>query len=315
MKMTKSVLIALGGNALLQAGEKGTDAEQLLHVKETVARCIEILEEGYSIILTHGNGPQVGAILLKNEIAKDTLPPMPLDICGAESQGLIGYMIQREFYNVLELSKMSRPVVSVLTQVLVNKHDKAFENPTKPIGPFYSEEQSKALQKDKGWTMVYQEGKGFRRVVPSPLPIAIVEKEAIKDLMDKEVIVIACGGGGIPVIREADNTLKGVEAVIDKDRTAAVLGRNLGVDILMILTDVDKVAINFGKKNQQFLSKLTVDEAKKYIELGQFGKGSMEPKVQAACDFVENGGKKAIITSLDKSKMALDGLTGTVITL
>lgn len=313
--MTKSVLIALGGNALLQAGEKGTDAEQLLHVKETVARCIEILEEGYSIILTHGNGPQVGAILLKNEIAKDTLPPMPLDICGAESQGLIGYMIQREFYNVLELSKMSRPVVSVLTQVLVNKHDKAFENPTKPIGPFYSEEQSKALQKDKGWTMVYQEGKGFRRVVPSPLPIAIVEKEAIKDLMDKEVIVIACGGGGIPVIREADNTLKGVEAVIDKDRTAAVLGRNLGVDILMILTDVDKVAINFGKKNQQFLSKLTVDEAKKYIELGQFGKGSMEPKVQAACDFVENGGKKAIITSLDKSKMALDGLTGTVITL
>jgi carbamate kinase len=313
--MTKSILIALGGNALLQAGEKGTDKEQLSHVRETAACCLKIIQDGYRLILTHGNGPQVGAILLKNEIAKDTLPPMPLDICGAESQGLIGYMIQREFYNVLEISKISKPVACILTQVLVNSHDPAFANPTKPIGPFYKEEESKVLEKKQGWTMVYQQGKGFRRVVPSPIPITIVEKEVIKDLIENDVIVIACGGGGIPVIRESNGTLTGVEAVIDKDRTAAVLGNNLGVDILMILTDVDKIAINFGKKDQKFLDKITVAEAKKYIAEGHFGKGSMEPKVQAACHFVENGGKKAIITSLNKSKMALDGLTGTIITL
>ena len=313
--MTKTILIALGGNALLQAGEKGTDQEQLSHVKETAARCLEIIQEGYRVVLTHGNGPQVGAILLKNEIAKDTLPPMPLDICGAESQGLIGYMIQREFYNVLEVSKISKPVACVLTQVLVNSHDPAFSHPTKPIGPFYKEEESKILEREKGWTMVYQQGKGFRRVVPSPVPITIVEKDVIKDLIENDVIVIACGGGGIPVIRENDGTLTGVEAVIDKDRTAAVLGNNLGLDILMILTDVEKIAINFGKKDQKFLDKLTVEEAQKYIAQGHFGKGSMEPKVQAACHFVQNGGKKAIITSLKKSKMALDGLTGTIITL
>lgn len=313
--MTKSILIALGGNALLQAGEEGTSEQQLSHVKETAARCLEIIQEGYRLILTHGNGPQVGAILLQNEIAKDTIPPMPLDICGAESQGLIGYMIQREFYNVLELSKVAKPIACVLTQVLVNTHDPAFANPTKPIGPFYKEEESKLLEKERGWKMVYQQGKGFRRVVPSPIPITIVEKEVIKDLIERDVIVIACGGGGIPVIRENNGTLTGVEAVIDKDRTAAVLGNNLGADVLMILTDVDKIAINFGKKDQRFLDKITVDEAKKYIADGHFGKGSMEPKVQAACHFVENGGKKAIITSLNKSKMALDGLTGTIITL
>jgi carbamate kinase len=313
--MRKNVLIALGGNALLQAGESGTDLEQIAHVRETAVRCLEIIEDGYSVVLTHGNGPQVGAILLKNEIAKDTLPPMPLDICGAESQGLIGYMIQREFYNILEEAKISKSVGCVLTQVLVNQNDPAFAHPTKPIGPFYKEEEKKELEKEKGWTMIYQEGKGYRRVVPSPIPITIVEKEIIKTLMDNGIIVIACGGGGIPVIREENGTLKGVEAVIDKDRTAAVLGRNLGVDVLMILTDVDKVAINFGKKDQKFLDKLTVEQAKRYIQMGHFGKGSMEPKVQAACEFVENGGSKAIITSLNKSKMALDGHTGTIITL
>ena len=313
--MSEIVLIALGGNALLRAKEEGTIEQQLKHVKETTKHCLEIIKEGYSLVLTHGNGPQVGAILLKNEITKEKLPPMPLDVCGAESQGLIGYMIQREFYNTLELGKKSMPVVTILTQVLVNAHDPAFENPTKPIGSFYSEEESKNLQKEKGWQMVYQEGKGYRRVVPSPMPIDIIEKEEIKHLIDFKTIVIACGGGGIPVIREEDGSLKGVEAVIDKDRTAAVLGKKIGAHILMILTDVEQAAINFGKSDQKSIDKLTVEEAKKLIKENQFGKGSMEPKIEAACHFVENGGKKAIITSLEKCKMALDGQTGTIITL
>lgn len=313
--MGEIVLIALGGNALLRAKEEGTAAQQLKHVKETTKHCLEIIKEGYTLVITHGNGPQVGAILLQHEIASKTVPAMPLDICGAESQGLIGYMIQREMYNTLEAAKLPKPVACILTQVLVNKHDEAFKHPTKPVGLFYKEEESKKLAKEKGWIMVYQQDKGYRRVVPSPMPIDIIEKEEIKHLIEHGTIVIACGGGGIPVIREEDETLKGVEAVIDKDRTAAVLGKKIGAHILMVLTDVERAAINFGKPDQKFLGKITVEEARKYIKEGQFGKGSMEPKVEAACHFVEEGGKKAIITSLEKCKSALDGHTGTIITL
>ncbi|KPK33681.1 MAG: carbamate kinase [Chlamydiae bacterium SM23_39] len=311
----EKVLIALGGNALLRAEDKGTYEDQIKHVKETASQFLKIIEAGYQLAITHGNGPQVGAILLQNEIAKDQIPSMPLDICGAESQGLIGYMLQREFYNVLEEVKLGISIVALLTQVLVNKNDPAFENPTKPIGPFYSEEEKIKLEKEKKWKMIYQENKGYRRVVPSPIPIDIVEGEIIKELYDNKVIVISCGGGGIPVIRRDDGSLMGVEAVIDKDNTGAVLAKKIGADTFMILTDVEKVYLNFGKKNQKELNKITVAEAKKYIEEEEFGTGSMKPKVEAACRFLEQGGKKVIITALEKSVNALRGLTGTVITL
>lgn len=311
--MTKKevVLVALGGNALQQSGEKGTVEEQRAHVKETADHLIKILEDGYSLLITHGNGPQVGSILLKNERSEDHLPPMPLDVCGAETQGMIGYMIQQEFHNHLQAKGREERVVTLCTQTLVDGDDPAFKNPSKPIGLFYTKEKADALKKEKGWDIVEQVGKGFRRVVPSPLPVEIIEGELIEKLLREGVIVVACGGGGIPVIREKEGNLKGVEAVIDKDRTAAVLGKNVGAEILLILTDVEQVALNFGKENQKNLKKLSVEEAKAYGKQGEFGAGSMGPKVEAACAFIESGGKKAIITSLKKAGEALKGTTGT----
>ncbi len=309
--MTEKLLIALGGNALLRKGEKGTAEEQLIHVNNTCHQFLELIKEGYHLTITHGNGPQVGSILLKNEYSKDKIPPMPLDICGAESQGFIGYMIQRTLYNTLKEKKLSYPVVTLLTQVLVDKHDPAFENPTKPIGPFYSKEEAEKLIKEKKWAMVEQQMKGYRRVVPSPDPIDIIEGKIIKELVETKAIIIACGGGGIPVILENEKSLKGVEAVIDKDHTAAVLAKVIKADILMILTDVEKVFVNFGKPNQKGLNSLTLKEADNYLKNNEFAKGSMGPKVEAACRFIKEGGKKAIITSLEKAKDALKGKTGT----
>ncbi|MBN2479055.1 MAG: carbamate kinase [Parachlamydiales bacterium] len=309
----EKVLIALGGNALLRSTEKGTDKEQLLHVQETAKHFLSIIKEGYLISVTHGNGPQVGAILLQNEIAKDTIPSMPLDICGAESQGFIGYMIQRLTFNEITKQSDDIKVVTVLTQVLVDKNDPAFKNPTKPVGPYYSEDEAIRLRSEKNWTMVEQIGKGFRRCVPSPEPKEIVEAFSIKELFSKKVIVVSCGGGGIPVIKNSDGTLVGVEAVIDKDKTASVLAKTINADVLMILTDVEKAFINFHKPNQEALGNISVKEARKYLAEDQFGKGSMGPKIEAACRFVESGGKKAIITSLEKAIDALKGTTGTII--
>ena len=309
--MTEKILVALGGNALLRAGEKGTIQEQLFHVKETVTCFVEILKAGYSLAITHGNGPQVGDILLKNEMLAKKLPSMPLDICGAESQGMIGYMIQRLLTNELHLKKKDLSVVTLLTQTLVDKEDKAFQNPTKPIGPFYTKKQAVELEKEKKWIIVEQIGKGFRRVVPSPEPIDIIEGSIIRRLIEEKMVVITCGGGGIPVIKEKDGTLTGVEAVIDKDKTAAVLAKIIGAHILLILTDVEKVSLHFKQSDQKNLNKLTVKQAKLYQEEGEFGKGSMGPKIEAACRFIEAGGKKAIITSLEKTKEALQGKTGT----
>ena len=313
-KKKETVLIALGGNALQRSGEKGTAEEQLAHVRETSDRCVEILEGGYSLVITHGNGPQVGSILLKNEYSEDKLPPMPLDICGAETQGMIGYMIQQQLYNYLRAKKRKDRTVTLCTQTLVDQNDPAFKNPTKPIGPFYTEKHAHELREAKGWHIIEQVGKGFRRVVPSPMPIDIIEGDIIKEFIDEGLIVIACGGGGIPVIKEANGNLKGVEAVIDKDRTAAVLGYKIGAEILMILTDVEQVALNFGTPQQKNLDHLTIEEAKKYLKEGEFGVGSMGPKVEAACTFIQSGGKRALITSLEKAKDALEGLTGTSIT-
>lgn len=312
--MKEKVLIALGGNALLQAGEKGTAEDQLKHVKETAKHFLDIIEEGFLISVTHGNGPQVGAILLQNELASSTIPSMPLDICGAESQGLIGYMIQRLTFNEITKQEDDIKVVTVLTQVLVDKNDEAFKHPSKPVGPYYTKEESKKLEIEKKWTMVEQVGKGYRRCVPSPEPKEIIEAFSINHLFDKKVIVVSCGGGGIPVIRNDDGTLTGIEAVIDKDKTAAVLAKSIKADVLMILTDVEKAFINFHKPDQKGLDKISVAEARKYINDGQFAKGSMGPKMEAACRFVEAGGKKSIITSLAKALEALKGKTGTIIT-
>jgi carbamate kinase len=310
----KRVLAALGGNALLRSGEKGTAEEQFAHVKETCDRFIEILNEGYGLVVTHGNGPQVGNILLMNEFAEDKLPPMPLDICGAETQGMIGYMIQQQLHNRLRLHKMEYSVVTLCTQTLVHRDDPAFKHPSKPIGPYYTEKHAEELRIEKGWHLIEQIGKGFRRVVPSPLPIDIIEADIIKKFINEKIVVVVCGGGGIPVIEDKDGFLHGVEAVIDKDRTAAVLGRKVEAEILLILTDVEKVALNFGTPHQKNINKMTIDEAQKYLKSGEFGTGSMGPKVEAACEFVKEGGEKAIITSLEMAKEALGGETGTLIT-
>lgn len=312
--MKEKVLIALGGNALLRAGEKGSAEDQLKHVKETAKHFLDIIKEGYLISVTHGNGPQVGAILLQNEMSKKTIPSMPLDICGAESQGFIGYMIQRLTFNEITRQSDDIKVVTVLTQVLVDKEDAAFKNPSKPVGPYYTKEEALTFEKEKNWTMVEQIGKGFRRCVPSPEPIEIIEAFSIKTLFDQKVIVISCGGGGIPVIKDERGTLTGVEAVIDKDKTASVLAKTVNADVLMILTDVEKAYINFHKSNQEALGKITVSQARKYLDEGQFAMGSMGPKVESACRFVEKGGKKAIITSLENALYALKEKTGTIIT-
>lgn len=310
--MSQKLLIALGGNAILKAGEKGTAGEQFMRIHETCSHFLELIQAGYKLAITHGNGPQVGAILLQNEIAKDKLPAMPLDVCGAESQGLIGYMFSRQLFSRLKIAGVHKEVVCLVTQTLVDKDDPAFKNPVKPIGPFYKEKEAEVLKAEKKWQMVLQTGKGYRRVVPSPEPVDIIEGKVIEELFEQDKIVIACGGGGIPVIQTADGALKGVEAVIDKDYTAAVLAKKIKADILLILTDVEAVAINFGSPEQKNLAKLSIVEAEKYLKAGEFASGSMGPKVEAAMRFAKTGGK-AIITSLEKVKEALEGQSGTLI--
>ncbi len=311
--MAQKVVVALGGNALEDKGLPSTAESQLIVVKKTSERLAEISSQGYEIAVVHGNGPQVGRILLASETAKDVTPAMPFDVCGAMSQGYIGYHIQQALKFILKQQGRDIPVVSLVTQVVVDKNDKAFQNPTKPIGPFYSEEEAKRLQAEKGYSVKEDAGRGWRRVVPSPMPIKIVELDTVKKLWDS-TIVVTCGGGGIPVIEKEDGSLEGVAAVIDKDLAAERLAEDMDADVLLILTEVEKVAINFNKPNQQNLESLTVEEAKKYIDEGHFAPGSMLPKVQAAVKFAESKpGRKAIITSLYKAVDALEGKSGTVI--
>lgn len=308
------IVIALGGNALQSKGSEPTAEAQLEVVKRTCEYIAQISCNGYEMALVHGNGPQVGRIVLACETAKDTVPPMPFDVCGAMSQGYIGYHLQQALKYALNKRNRNVPVVTIATQMVVDKDDKAFLNPTKPIGAFYTEEEAKKLADEKHYTMKEDAGRGWRRVVASPIPRRIVEIKAVKKLWD-DTIVVTCGGGGIPVIEKPDGSLEGVAAVIDKDFAAELLAEEVNADILMILTEVEKVAINFNKPDQQNLSSLTLAEASKYIDENQFAAGSMLPKVQAAMKFVRaNPDKKAIITSLDKAIEALDGKTGTVIT-
>ena len=312
--MAEKIVIALGGNALQSGKSEATADAQLKVVKKTCEHIADISCMGYEIGIVHGNGPQVGRILLASETARDVTPAMPFDVCGAMSQGYIGYHIQQALKYALNKRDRNIPVVTIETQTVVEKHDPAFKHPTKPIGPFYTEEEAKELEKTKGYTMVEDAGRGWRRVVASPLPRKIVEIEAVRTLWPSS-IVISTGGGGIPVIQKRNGTFEGVAAVIDKDFGAELLAEEIGADCLLILTEVEKVAINFGKPDQQDLASLTLAEADKYIDEGQFAPGSMLPKVEAAMKFVRAyPNKKAIITSLDNAVDALQGKTGTVIT-
>lgn len=312
--MTERLVIALGGNALQSKDSAPTAEAQLEVVRRTAQHIAEISRRGYEMAVVHGNGPQVGRILLASETAKDTVPPMPFDVCGAMSQGYIGYHIQQALKYALSIRGRNYPVVTLATQVVVDERDPAFQNPTKPIGGFCTEEEAKRLEQEKGYVMREDAGRGWRRVVASPVPRRIVEIDAVRLLWD-HAIVITCGGGGIPVVEHPDGTLEGVAAVIDKDLAAELLAEQVQADALLILTEVEKVAIHFGKPNQQDLGHLSLAEAARYAAEGQFGVGSMLPKVEAAMRFVRaNPGKRAIITSLDKALDALDGKTGTVIT-
>ncbi len=308
------IVIALGGNALQTKNSAPTAEAQLEVVKQTCEYVAELSANGYELAVVHGNGPQVGRIVLASETAKDVVPVMPFDVCGAMSQGYIGYHIQQALRQALAKRNVDVPVVTLLTQVVVDAADPAFQKPTKPIGAFYTKEEAEELAATKGYTMKEDAGRGYRRVVASPLPKKIVEIGEVKKLFN-DTIVVTCGGGGIPVIENADGTLEGVAAVIDKDFAAELLAEQIGADALVILTEVEKVAINWGKPNQESLSHMTLAEAQRYVEEGHFAPGSMLPKVQAAMKFVTaNPGKKAIITSLDKAIESLEGKTGTVVT-
>ena len=310
----EKIVVALGGNALQSRDSAPTAEAQLEVVRRTAEQIAEISRRGYELAVVHGNGPQVGRILLASETARDVVPPMPFDVCGAMSQGYIGYHIQQALRYALSVRGRSVPVVSLTTQVVVDRRDPAFQNPTKPIGPFYTEEEARRLEQEKGYAMREDAGRGWRRVVPSPLPRKIVEIGSIRLLWD-HAIVVTCGGGGVPVAENPDGTLEGVAAVIDKDFAAGLLAEEVDADALLILTEVEKVAIRFGQPDQQDLDHMSLADAARYVEEGQFGAGSMLPKVEAAMRFARNHpGRRAIITSLDKCLDALDGKTGTTVT-
>ncbi len=309
--MKRTVIISIGGNTLIRGSEKGAIEEQFEHTNAAIAHIIKIIENGYKVIITHGNGPIVGNILIRNEAAKNIIPPMPLYICNADSEGGIGFMIQQTLYNQLKKKGIKRDVVTVVTQVVVDKNDPAFSNPTKPIGPFYTKEDADILKKEKGWAMMEDSRRGCRRVVPSPIPLKVIEADAIKKLADAGAIVIAAGGGGVPVVELPNGDLTGVDAVIDKDLATSLLAKNIGAELFINLTQIDKVYINFGKAAQTGLNKLSVSHAGKYLAQGEFASGSMGPKIEAAIEFLEAGGKEVIITTPELIEKAMEGEAGT----
>jgi carbamate kinase len=307
----KKILIALGGNALIKRGQIGTAKEQQENARNAAREIIELLEEGDQLLITHGNGPQVGDILLKNEVAKDKVPPMPLDICGAESQGMLGYVLQQNLDNEARKAGYEISIASIISQTIVDPKDPAFNSPSKPIGPFYSKEEAQELERSKSWKMILENGRGYRRVVPSPKPIEIVETRVIQTLFDDGILVIQSGGGGIPVVRAPGGLIIGVDAVIDKDLSAALLASTLKVNLLLILTDVEKVALHYGTPEQKNIDVMDLKECTEYMEEGQFANGSMKPKIEAAMNFVKSTENEVIITSLETALEAINGKTGT----
>lgn len=311
----KTAIIAIGGNALVRNGEEGTIYQQFANARETCATLMGIVKDGYEIVLTHGNGPQVGSALMRHEHSRDIIPPYPLGVCVAETVGSMGYMLQQTMQNTVKKFGLRKDTVTVITQVVVDRDDPSFSKPTKPIGQFFSKKGIDVKVREDGWNVVEDSGRGWRRIVPSPRPIRIVEKDTISHLLEKGKIVIACGGGGLPVIELEDGTLDGVEAVIDKDYASSKLAQQLGVDDFIILTNVDKVCLNYGKEDEEELDALTLADAKRHFDAGQFPPGSMGPKIEAAVEFLENGGKRAIITSHGSLVEAVRGNAGTHIVL
>lgn len=301
MSRKKTAVVALGGNAITKKGEEDTVARQFANTRESLEGIVHLIKDGYNLAIAHGNGPQVGNAILRVELARGKAPILPLGVCVADTEGGMGYMIEQSLENRLKKEKIKRDVVTMVTQVIVDKNDPSISHPTKFIGQFYAKEEAKRLAKENGWVVKEDRGKLWRRVVPSPIPLEIVEKKTIKTLVQNGVVVIAAGGGGIPVYVENNGTLEGVDAVIDKDRASAILARDIGAELLLILTEVDKVALNYGTLLQVNLDRLTVEEAKKYSAEGHFPPGSMGPKIEAAIQFLESGGKEVIITSICKA--------------
>jgi carbamate kinase len=309
---TKGIaVVAVGGNALIKDKAHQTVQDQYTCAKDTMKHIVDMIEKGWDVVVTHGNGPQVGFILRRSELAKDVLHEIPLDYCGADTQGAIGYMFQMALHNEFKRRGIKKDAATVVTQTVVDRNDPAFEHPSKPIGSFMEENEAKTRRDHDGWTVVEDAGRGWRRVVPSPRPVSIVEAEAIHNLINAGFTVVGVGGGGIPVIELEDGSLTGIEAVIDKDFGSSLLAKLIDADLFVISTAVEKVAINFNKPDQKWLDQMTVAEAKKYIEQGHFAPGSMLPKMQAIIQFLENGGKKALITDPEHISDALEGKTGT----
>ncbi|TFG75660.1 MAG: carbamate kinase [Thermodesulfobacteriales bacterium] len=311
--LKKTAVVAFGGNALMGEDGNSTYAEQMVKTDLMCNKLLSLFNMGYRILITHGNGPQVGNFLMQQESSAENIPPMPLDACSAMTQGQIGYMIEQRLRNTFTINNIKKPIIVFLTQVVVSKDDPAFNDPAKFIGPFFSKEDSEKLSRDEGWLMREDSGRGYRRIVASPKPVDIIEKEEIADMADRDFVVIACGGGGIPVIRDEAGCLSGVPAVIDKDFAAEMIGNYIGAELLLLITPVDRVAINFGTPEQKSISKMSLQEAEQYYLDGHFPPGSMGPKIQAAIQFLRSGGKKAIITSLDCIEAAIRGEAGTQI--
>lgn len=308
-------VVAFGGNALIKKGQEGTQWEQIENARETARSLIPILREGYRLVLVHGNGPQVGNILIQVEEAVTKVPPLSLDLCVGMSEGSIGYLLELALLNELRRSRLRRPigVVTLITEVVVDQNDPGFRRPTKPIGPFYPRFRADFLMHKQGWSMVEDSGRGWRKVVPSPRPLEVVQKDAIRRAVEDGGIVIAGGGGGIPVYRTQQGELRGVEAVIDKDYTAALIASDLRADLFIILTGVEQVAIQFGKPDQKSIRRMDVDEARKHQADGQFPEGSMGPKIRAAIEFVEKTGRDVLITCGPRLSEAMRGRAGTLL--
>lgn len=317
---TKTFVIALGGNCILRAGQKGTIEEQYENLRCTAEQLLGLLSGGSRIVITHGNGPQVGNLLLASTMAQDTIPPMPLDICVAATEGFMGYMIQNTLANCLRQAGAPHNITTVVSQVVVDRNDPAFQNPSKPIGPFYTESDAERLRQEQGWHIIQDSGRGYRRVVASPMPVSLQQARIINSMLDAGEIVVAVGGGGIPCIREDNRNLHGVEAVIDKDYASARLAIEVDADVLFFLTAVEYVYRDFATPHQKSLKNLSVAESKRLLEEDQFGKGSMEPKIRAAIMFLEAAKsdqrreREVIITLPETALAALEGKTGTRIT-
>lgn len=314
-RRSKLVVIALGGNAIISSGQRGTIAEQFENSRESLKGVVKCIQNGFDVVITHGNGPQVGDALIRAEMASNVVPLNPLGICVAETEGTMGYMLQQTLMNALKSANQDNPVVALVTQVLVDPSDDAFDNPTKPIGPSYEEWEAIKFRNERDWKLTENSHGEYRRVVASPVPLEIIDADVIKHLVDIGMVVIAAGGGGIPVRRNEDGKLEGVDAVIDKDFASAILAREVGASTLLMATAVEGVYLNFDTPGQELLSELKAEDARRYLEVGHFPLGSMAPKIESALNFLEEGGAKAIICSVDDIANALEGKSGTSITL